>query len=159
MVERWRIRPWPFRQSREIEDMRRRFEDDFARPIMRAVWEHIPQEMKDWSPSVDIMEQGESFVVDVELPGLKQEDIDVAVTDDTLSVKGQKKGESGVKDEDYNRREIPYGTFYRSVALPSNVDNSRVEATYENGILRIIMPKVTGAKPRKVAVSVKKETG
>ena len=158
MVQRWRLRqaPWPS-MTREIEDMRRRFDEDFARPFMRAVWERVPSEMKDWSPSVDIIEQGENYIAEIELPGLKQEDFDVSVNDDTLIIKGTKKTKDGLKDEAYYRREIPYGTFSRSVALPSSVDSSRIDAAYEDGILRITLPRAAAAKSRKIPVSVRKE--
>ena len=159
-AERWRPRqgPGPLRPIRELEEMRRRFEEDIIRPVMRAVWERIPEEVKGWSPSVDFFEKGDNFEVKVELPGMKQEDIDVSVSNDTLMIKGERRPESSVKEEDYYRSEIAYGSFYRSIALPSSVDTKNIEAVYEDGILRVTLQRAAGAKSKKVNVQVKKGT-
>ena len=148
----------PFRVPREFEEMRRRFEDEVARPFIRAVWEHVPEEVKGWSPSIDVFEKGDTFVVKVELPSMKQEDIDVSVSEDTLTIQGERKQESSIKNEDYYRSEIAYGSFNRSIALPSSVDAKNVEAVYEDGILRVTLQRAAGAKPKKVNVQVKKGT-
>ena len=144
------------RTQRDLEDMRRRFEDDIARPFMRAIWERIPEEVKGWSPAVDVYEKGDSLVVKVELPGVKQDEVEVSASDDALTVKGQRTREAGVKDADYDRSEIAYGNFYRSVALPSNVDTKNIEAVFEDGILRVTLQRAAGTKPRKVTVQVRK---
>ena len=146
----------PFRPIPELDDMRRKFEEEIVKPVMRSVYGHIPEEMKGWAPAVDVIEKGDNLVVKVELPGMKQEDIDVSVSDDTLTVKGERKPESGVKDEDYARSEITHGSFYRSVALPSGVETRNIEAVYEDGILRVTLQRVSEAKPKKVTVQVKK---
>ncbi|HLC23856.1 MAG TPA: Hsp20/alpha crystallin family protein [Dehalococcoidia bacterium] len=156
------VRPFmhaaPFRPIPELEEMRRRFEEDIVRPVMHAVWERIPEEQKGWAPPIDVIERNDNFVVRVELPGMKQEDIDVSVSDDTLTIKGERKPESGIKGEDYDRSEIAYGSFYRSVVLPSSVDNKNIEAIYEDGILRVTLQRASGAKPKRVTVQVKKGT-
>ena len=159
-AERWRpLRGRiPLRPPRELEEMRRRFEDDIARPFIRAIWEHIPEEVKGWAPSIDVFEKGDNFVAKVELPGMKQEDVDVSVSDDTVTIKGERKPESGIKDEDYDRSEIAYGSFYRSVVLPSSVDTKNIEAVYEDGVLRVTLQRASGAKPKRVTVQVKKGT-
>jgi HSP20 family protein len=125
---------------------------------MRAVWERIPEEVKGWSPSIDVFEKGDNFEVKVELAGMKQEDVDVSVSNDTLTIKGERMPESSIKDEDYYRSEIACGSFYRSIALPSSVDTKNIEAVYEDGILRVTLQRAAGAKPKKVNVQVKKET-
>ena len=159
-TERWRpLRGRvPLRPPREWEEMRRRFEDDIARPLIRAIWEHIPEEVKGWSPSIDVFEKGDNFVVKVELPGMKQEDIDVSVSEDTLTIQGERKQESSIKDEDYYRSEIAYGSFHRGIALPSSVDAKNIEAVYEDGILRVTLQRAAGAKPKRINVQVKKGT-
>jgi len=159
-AESWGFRQGtgPFRPVRELDEVRRRFEDDIVRPVMRAVWERIPEEVKGWSPAVDVFEKDDAVVVKAELPGVKNEDVDVSVTEDTLTIKGDRNPESGVKDEDYDRREISYGSFYRSVALPSSVDTKNVEALYEDGILRVTLKRVGGAKQKRVNVQIKKAT-
>ena len=148
----------PFRPIPELEDMRRKFEDEIVRPLAKTVWEHIPEEQKGWAPPIDIIEKGDSFVVRADLPGMKQEDIDVSVSEDTLTIKGERKPQSGIKDEDYDRSEVVYGTFYRSIVLPSSVDTKNVEAVSENGVLQVTLQRAAGAKPKKVTVQVKKGT-
>jgi HSP20 family protein len=150
--------PGQFRPSRELEEMGRRFEDDFIRPMVRAVWDRIPREVKGWAPSIDVFEKNDNFEVKVELPDVKQEDIDLSLSEDTLTIKGERRPESGVKDEEYYRSEIVYGSFYRSITLPSSVDTRNVQAVYEDGILRITLQRVPEAKPRKVNIRVNKRT-
>ena len=159
-AERWRQRQGPgsVHPVRELEEMRRRFEEDIVRPFMHAVWERIPEEVKGWTPSIDVFEKGDSFEVKVELPGVKPEDVDVSVADDTLTLRGERRPEGGVKEEDYTRGEIAYGSFYRSITLPSTVDTKSIEASYEDGVLRVKLQRPAGAKPKKVNVQVKKGT-
>jgi HSP20 family protein len=147
---------FPFRPVPELEEMRRRFDAEITRPIMRAVWEHIPEEMKARSPALDVFEKGEVFVVKAELPGMKQEDIDVSVSEDVLTIKGERKPETSIKDEDYYRNEIGYGAFYRSLRLPSGVDARKIDAVYEDGFLRLTFSRTTGTKSQKVVVQIKK---
>jgi HSP20 family protein len=159
-AKRWRIGrdPLPFRPIPELEEMRRRFDEDVIRPVMHAVWERVPEEMKSWSPAVDVLEKGDNLLVKVELPGMKLEDISLSVTEDALTVKGERKPESAVKEEDYYRSEIAYGGFYRSVDLPFSVDTKTIEALYEEGVLRVTLQRAAGSKPKRVTVQVKKGT-
>jgi HSP20 family protein len=150
--------PSPFRPIREFEEMRRRFDEDIVRPVMHAVWERIPEDLKTWSPALDVFEKGESLIVKVELPGMKQEDVDVSITENTVIIKGERKPETGVKEEEYFRNEVAYGNFYRSLDLPISVDTNNIEAIYEDGILRISLQRTAGSKPKKVAIEVKKST-
>ncbi len=158
-TERWRFSRMnpPFRPIRDLEEMRRRFDEDFLRPVMHAVWERVPEEVKTSSPAIEVFEKGDDVTIKVDLPGMKQEDIDVYVTEDNLTIKGNRKQETGIREEDYDRSEISYGSFYRSVALPSSVDTKSIEALYEDGVLRITLQRAAGAKPRKVTVHTKKE--
>jgi HSP20 family protein len=154
--EKWRPEQNPpFRPIPELEEMRRKFDEDIVRPVMKAIWERIPEEARAWSPPMDLVEQGDTFLVKFDLPGVKLENIDVLVTDSELTVKGERPREV-VKKEDYRRSEISYGAFYRSVMLPSTVDTAMVDAIYEDGVLRIMLQRAEGAKPRKVNISVKK---
>jgi HSP20 family protein len=130
----------------------RRFEDFFNRPMWR--W---PVEERGWMPAVDVFEKDDKFVVKAELPGMKEEDIDVSVVGDTLTVKGEKKTESEVKEENYYRCERSYGSFYRSIPLPSTVDASKIKADFEDGVLEVTLPKTAEVKPKKIAVSAKKK--
>jgi len=147
---RWRITPW--RPLRETEDWERRLEDYFGRPVWR-----LPDGERGWMPSVDVFDKDDKFVVKAELPGMKEEDIDVSVVGDILTIKGEKKEEAEVKEEDYYRCERTYGSFYRSIPLPSSVDASKIEANIEDGVLEVTLPKSAGVKPKKIAVSPKKK--
>ena len=156
--EKWGIGrdPGHFRPMRDLEDMRHRFDEDIVRPVMHAIWEHMPDEAKTWSPSIDVFEKSDSLIIKAELPGMKQEDIDVYVSEDALTIKGQKKRESGIKDTDYHRNEAVYGAFYRSINLPFSVETKNIDAVYEDGILHIILQRAAGAKPQKINIQVKK---
>jgi HSP20 family protein len=153
-MERWRPR-WgitPWRPLRDLEEWERRFEDLVRRPLWR--W---PVEERGWMPALDVFEKDDRFVVRAELPGMKEDDIDISVIGDTLSIKGEKKTETEVKDEDYYRCERSYGSFYRSIPLPSDVDANKIEANLDDGVLEVTLPKSAKVKPKKVAVSAKKK--
>jgi len=158
VMERWRpsrgITPWrPFRELEELEQGLERF---FGWPFLSRT-RRLPVEEMEWLPSLDMYEKDDRFVVKAELPGMKEDDIDVSVTDNTLNIKGERKAESEVKEENYYRSERSYGKFYRSVALPSNADAQNIEANYEDGVLEVSIPKAAEAKSRKVKVSAKKK--
>jgi len=151
-IERWR----PGEEFRGIE----RVMDEMLRyPLVSwrhpLTWWRVPTEAVGWVPAVEVYEKADKFVVRTELPGMKKEDIDVSVIGDTLTIGGERKAESEVKDEDYYRCELCYGKFSRSVGLPAAVDSAKVDASYENGILEITLPKVEAAKPKKVTVKAK----
>ncbi len=159
-MERWRPR-WgvvPWRPFRELEEMERRFEDILGRPFTPAAWRRFPIEERGWAPAIDVFEKEDRFVVKAELPGMKEEDIDVSIVGDTLTIKGEKKTESEAKEEDYYCCERSYGGFLRSIALPANVDANKIEASYEDGVLEIALPKAPEIKPKKVPIAVKKAT-
>jgi HSP20 family protein len=108
-------------------------------------------------PAVDVFEKEDKFVIKAELPGMKEEDIDVSMVGDTLFIRGEKKAEAEVKDEDYYRCERTYGSFYRSIPLPSTMDADKIEASFEDGVLEVVIPKSAKMKPKKVAVAAKKK--
>jgi len=105
-----------------------------------------------WSPALDLYESGDHFVAVVELPGMRKEDIDISLHDGTLTISGERKGESN-NGETAQRTERYVGTFRRSIALPTRVDASKVSATYHDGILKVILPKAEEAKPKQIQVS------
>jgi len=108
-----------------------------------------------WSPAVDIFEtESHDLVVKAEVPGLTREDIEVSVENSTLVLKGTKKFEAEVKEENYRRIERAYGQFHRSFTLPSTVDSTRVSADYRNGVLTVKLPFREEAKPRTINVEV-----
>ena len=108
-----------------------------------------------WLPPVDIYQNGEhELVLKAELPDLTREDIDITVDKGTLTIKGEKKLSSEVKEEQFRRIERQYGAFSRSFSLPPSVDPSRVAAEYKNGVLTVKLPLREEAKPRQIKVDV-----
>ena len=108
-----------------------------------------------WTPAVDIFEtETHDLVLKAELPGMTREDIEVVVENSTLVLKGTKKFNADVKDENYRRIERTYGTFHRSFTLPNSVDASKVTADYKNGELTVKLPFREEAKPRTINVEV-----
>ena len=108
-----------------------------------------------WLPPVDIYQNGEQeLVLKAELPDMARENIDVTVANGTLTIKGEKKLSSDVKEEQFHRVERRYGTFSRSFSLPPAVDAGRVGAEYKNGILTVKLPMREESKPRQIKVDV-----
>ena len=102
---------------------------------------------------MEMFEKEDKFVVRAELPGMKEEDINVCVSDNTLTIKGAKKTASEVKEEDYQFSEMSYGSFSRSFTLPSGVKAEDIKATFKDGVLEVSMPKAEEAKPKKIAIT------
>jgi HSP20 family protein len=105
-----------------------------------------------WSPALDLYQTNDNVVAVVELPGMRKQDIDISLHDNTLTVSGERKRESTNGDK-AERTERYVGTFRRSIALLTQVDASRVSATYEDGILKVILPKAEEAKPKQIKVN------
>ncbi|PYJ31582.1 MAG: heat-shock protein Hsp20 [Verrucomicrobia bacterium] len=105
-----------------------------------------------WSPALDLYESGDNVVAVVELPGMRKEDIDISLHDGTLTISGERKRESA-NGEKAQRTERYVGTFRRSITLPTRVDAGKVGATYQDGILKVILPKAEEAKPKQIKVS------
>ncbi len=104
---------------------------------------------------LDIFEKEGQWVLRASLPGVKQEDIDLQIEDGFLSLRGQLSFEDEHKDAKVYRREIAAGTFVRTVRLPDNVDVSRVEATFANGLVTVMLPKTIEEKPSAIKVPIK----
>jgi len=106
------------------------------------------------SPEMDIFEDGNDVVVKAEMPGMKKEDIEVNLTDDTVTVSGEKKKEEKVEKKDYYRVERSYGSFSRSFRLPKEVQSDKAKATFKDGVLEIRVPKTAEAisKEKKLTI-------
>lgn len=127
--------------------------------VFRRGWLRAPEAGATWAPSVDVYETEDSLVIDAEVPGIDPKDIEVLLEDGVLTLKGERKLEKEVQEENYQRIERAYGAFQRSIRLPSEVDEDSVSAGYDNGVLKITVPKVEPKKPKsvKIDVSTKKE--
>jgi HSP20 family protein len=143
--------------SREIEETGRRFEDIFGRPFLPGIWRAFPSEETVWAPAIDVAEEEDKFSVKVELPGVKEEDVSVSIAGDTLTIEGEKKAESELKRKGYYYSETSYGSFSRSITIPSTIDTSKIEADFDKGVLEITLPKAPEVKPKKIAVASKKK--
>jgi HSP20 family protein len=113
-----------------------------------------PESFGDWSPALDAFEDKDKYVVSLELPGMKREDISVTVHDGVLTVAGERKSEQDSKTGAVHRSERYYGKFTRSVSLPSTAKTDNVAASYKDGVLQIELPKAEEAKPKSIEVKV-----
>jgi HSP20 family protein len=118
-------------------------------------WSREALEGTAWSPAVDIIESENDIVLRADLPGIDPKDVDIQVENGTLTLKGERKFESDVKEDDYRRVERVYGSFLRSFSLPPTVDTEKVAAEYLNGVLELTLPKRPEAKPKQIKVAVK----
>jgi len=108
-----------------------------------------------WRPAVDIFETKDNMVLRAELPGMKKEDVKINLENNVLSLRGERRFDSEVKRENYQRIERAYGTFCRSFTLPTNVDKNRIEATYRDGVLEVTLPKSEEARPKQIEIKAK----
>lgn len=107
-----------------------------------------------WTPAVDLREEKDHYVLEADLPGVKREDIDLSIVDDVLTVKGERNGEEWKQGEGFRSIERSYGSYQRSFRIPSGIDASKVQASYDAGVLRVTLPKPESAKPKQIAVKV-----
>ena len=112
---------------------------------------------EEWWPSVDMSETKDNYVIKAELPGLEAQDVDVSISGDVLTIKGEKKKEEEEKDEHHHYVERYYGSFQRSFRLPANVKSDKIDASFDKGVLKVTLPKVEEAKKKKIEVKVKQE--
>jgi HSP20 family protein len=110
-----------------------------------------------WAPPVDIYETDNALVLKADLPGVDPKDVEIRVENGVLYLKGERKFEKEVKEEDYHRVERSYGAFSRSFSLPSSIDTEHVKAEYKDGQLTLTMPKREEAKPKTVKIDVEKK--
>jgi len=131
------------------EAMDRLFDDAFTRPLsVRDGWTMA-------SPSIDMYQTDNEVVVKASIPGLKAEDVQINVSGDVLTLKGEVKQEEERKDKAWHIREHRFGSFERSIALPTDVKSDKAEAMFENGILTITLPKADEVKPRTINIKAK----
>jgi HSP20 family protein len=109
--------------------------------------------LSQWYPATDIYETKDGYVFKLELPGLKKEDINIELNENTLSIKGERKEEKEVKKEDYHQIESCSGTFSRSFALPHNIDPKKIDAKMKNGVLELHVAKAEEKKPKTITIN------
>ncbi len=147
-IVRWE----PFRDFMTLrEAMDRLFEESFVRP--RREW-LAPAER---TLALDVYETEDNVVVKSAVPGVNPDDIDITISGNTLSISGETKVEEEAKEEDYIRRERRYGSFSRTVTLPEGLESDKAEASFQDGILTLTIPKAPEAKPKVIKIKGKKK--
>lgn len=111
-----------------------------------------PKMQGTWNPAVDIYEDNEKFVLKAELPGMEQQDIQISLENNTISIKGDRKVEMPPKEGHYHKLERMSGNFFRSFNLPSNINNEKVSAHFKNGVLEIELPKVEEKQSKSITI-------
>jgi HSP20 family protein len=104
-------------------------------------------------PAINLYDAGERYVMTVPVPGMSPDEIDLTITGETLTLRGERKRPEGVSDESYRRQERPFGRWTRTVTLPDRVESGQVAASYAQGVLTVILPKAESARPRHINVS------
>ncbi|MBI9105713.1 MAG: Hsp20/alpha crystallin family protein [Spirochaetales bacterium] len=107
------------------------------------------------SPAMDVFEDEQAFNISCELPGIEQEEVEISIAANVLTIKGSKNDEKEANSGKYYRRETWSGTFQRTLSLPVSVDINKIEAELKNGILLVTIPKTEEAKPKQISVKVK----
>ena len=143
----------PWRPFGELSPFRKEMDRLWNRFLGETPFARTFTEM--WSPSVDISETKDDFVVKAELPGLEAKDVNVSISGDVLTIKGEKKAEEEEKDEHYHCVERYAGSFQRVFQLPSGVKADKIEANFDKGVLKVTLPKVEEAKKKEIEVKVK----
>jgi HSP20 family protein len=141
------IRWDPFRNLSTLQDqMNRLFESSFRGQSDESA-------LTTWAPSVDIYETENELVLNADLPSVPEKDIDIHVENNMLTIRGERKFEQKVKQDNYLRVERAYGAFSRSFSLPNTVDTEAIKAEYKNGVLTVTMPKRAESKPKQVKIT------
>ncbi|MCX7858159.1 MAG: Hsp20/alpha crystallin family protein [Deltaproteobacteria bacterium] len=146
----WEITPWrPFKELERIrKEMDELWESFFERRPVRT------GELSEWLPSIDFSETKNSYVVKAELPGIDPKNIDISLTENMLTIKGEKKQEKEEEGENYHFVERSYGSFTRSIKLPGQVQSDKISASYKNGVLKVVLPKTEEAKKKEIKIKV-----
>ena len=138
-------------------EMERYFDEIFHQPFQlfgRPMWPRVQFENQEViSPTVDIFEEGKEVVVKAEIPGLKKDDINIDISENRMTISGEKKQEKKVDRKDYHRIECSYGSFCRSFRLPDTVNSDKAKASFKDGVLEIRMPKSNTGKKKKITIS------
>ncbi len=129
---------------------------DFQREVGRLFESLEP--LQSWRvvrqfPAINLYDAGDRYVLTAQLPGVAPEDVDLSITGETLTMRGERKRPEGVSDESYRRQERQFGRWTRTVTLPDRVDSNQVSATCSEGILTVTVPKAESARPRQITIA------
>ena len=148
-IVRWRPRrEWdPFADMLDLQN-------SINKLFNLSIGRRTPGEPSTWTPYVDIMRKGDNFILRSELPGLKKDDIEITVQDNVVTLKGEKRDEKEIKEDDYYQCERCFGAFQRSFELPSAIDRSKIKANFKDGVLNVTLPIAEEAKPKQIKVDI-----
>jgi HSP20 family protein len=148
-VVRWE----PFRDLLSLQDrMNRMFDESYRGRSASDDWALGGS----WAPAVDIYEHEGNIVLTAELPGVDPKDVDIRVENNVLTLRGERKWSDEVQRESYHRVERAYGSFARSFTLPNVVNTEKIKADFEDGMLKLVLPKREEAKPKQISINVTK---
>lgn len=139
----------PFREMWSLRNMMDRMMDRWMEPSWSATTDWQPAS---WSLALDVAETDDDFVVKASLPGINPDDLEITYNNNLLTIKGEVKEEKDVDEQRYHLRERRYGSFSRSLTLPSTIKAEAIEASYEAGVLTLHLPKAEEAKPKRIPV-------
>jgi len=148
MMDLIRWNPW-----NELVSLRERMNRVFDDSLFRSDRREDSLAMGTWSPAVDMFEKDDQVVIKAELPGLDKNDISLDLQNGVLTLKGERKYENEVKEENYYRREMSCGKFIRSFTLPADVDADKIKAEFQKGLLTVEVPKPEEPKPKQIPVN------
>jgi len=147
------LMPWKKEQHNEITHFRKEMDNLFEKFFENSF---LPSKEffseKEWFPKLDVSEGKSNITVKAEIPGVDAKDIDLSISGKTLTIKGEKKEEKEEKEKNYHRVERSYGSFYRTVELPAEVDSVNVDASYKKGVLTIELKKTKESEVKKIEV-------
>lgn len=145
----------PGRLASMVDDMERMMEGLMGRGPRWMPAFKWPPEFEMGYPSVDVFEDADKVTVKAELPGMGKDDVEVNVSDGVITISGEKKKEEKVEKKDYYRLERSYGSFSRTVRLPSEIQSDKAEARFKDGVLEVTLPKTEQAKKKEVKVEIR----
>jgi len=141
----------PWRDMLDLEERVNRMFRDLAPHRI-----HEESLIGNWDPAIDVYETDKDFVLKAELPEVAEEDVHVSVEGNILTLKGERRREEEVKEENFHRTERFYGSFCRSFALPDGVDRDKIKAAFKGGVMKLSLPKKEVVKPKEIKVEVEK---
>ena len=142
----------PWERTKSLSKLRKEMDDLWGRFFGDAGFQPFAETI--WGPALDVKETKDNIVITAELPGMTAKDIEVSISGDLLTLKGEKKQEKEEQEESYHLVERRYGTFSRNIRLPAEVDPQKIRANHKDGILTVTLPKSEKAKEKQIKINV-----
>lgn len=148
----------PVRSLSPFDDFERMFDEFFSRGWMRPFsfshpsWSHLPAPFEGRTPHVDVVDREKEVFVKAELPGVDKNDVEISMTDNSVTIKGSTRAEEKEEEGNFHRCEISQGSFSRTVSLPNEVDTDKAKAKFKDGVLKLTIPKVKKSKHKNIKV-------